>query len=195
MRERPLGDHRPAPRGIRPGPPSTLAVVQLVDLPYVGPGDLAQIVDGEVDPYGTEHWAILWRDKSGFVGLKEDGRVIAQADWVSAEVRGADGALVEVVGLGGVLVHREYRGSGIGRQVVLGAMAKMRELNRPIAMLFCRPERVRFYESIGWFRIPSTVTADQPAGSIVMPCVACWAPLVEGAALPPRELHLQGLPF
>ncbi len=62
-------------------------------------------------------------------------------------------------------------------------------------MLFCRPERVPFYESLGWYPTRAGVTADQPGGTIEMPLVTCWTPLIHGAALPSSTLHLEGLPF
>ena len=169
--------------------------VKLIDLPNFGPDDYAQIVDGEVDLFGTDHLGIEWRDKSGHVGLTEEGRLIGHAGWVPVQVRGTTGQVTDVWGLGGVMVHRDYRGGGAGCQVVSGAMERMVELGGSIGMLFCRPPRLRFYERLGWFRLANAVTADQATGTITMPLVTCWTPLVEGAALPASDLHVEGLPF
>ena len=169
--------------------------MQLVDLGDCGPGDFAEIVDGETDPYGTDHLGIVWRDKSGHIGLSEEGRLIGHAGWVPVQVQGTNGQVVDVLGLGGVMVHREFRGKGAGRQVVLGAMRRMVDLGGSIGMLFCRSERLRFYERMGWFPIDKTVTADQPSGLITMPLVTCWTPLVEGALPPATDLRVEGLPF
>jgi predicted N-acetyltransferase YhbS len=105
------------------------------------------------------------------------------------------GTSVEVVGLGSVLVHRKHRGAGVGRQLVSGAMTRMLELDRPLGILFCRPPRVSFYESLGWHRVDGTVTVEQPAGPMVMPLVTCWTPLMDQADLPDGALRIEGLPF
>jgi predicted N-acetyltransferase YhbS len=169
--------------------------MRLIDLPDFGLHDEAQIVDGEADPYGTDHLGIVWREKSGHVGLTEGDRLIGHAAWVPIQVQGTTGQIVDVLGLGGVMVHRDFRGKGAGRQVVLGAMKRMVELGGPIGMLFCRSQRLSFYERIGWFQIDTAVTADQPTGTITMPLVTCWTPLVEGALPPATNLHIEGLPF
>jgi hypothetical protein len=74
-------------------------------------------------------------------------------------------------------------------------MARMAELGGSIGMLFCLPQRLRFYEAMGWFSFDRAVTADQPTGPIPMPMVTCWTPLLEGATLPSTDLHVVGLPF
>jgi predicted N-acetyltransferase YhbS len=172
-----------------------LRLVKLIDLPDFGPDDFERIVDGETDPFGTEHLGIVWRDKSGHVGLTMESRLIGHAGWVPVQVQGPTGQIVNVLGLGGVMLHRDFRGNGAGRQVVVGAMKRMADLGGSIGMLFCRSERLPFYERIGWLHIEKTVTADQPTGLITMPLNTCWTPLVEGALLPPTDLHVEGLPF
>jgi predicted N-acetyltransferase YhbS len=173
----------------------TLSLVELTDLSDFTADDMAIIEDGEVDPYGTDALGITWREKSGHIGLKEAGRLIAHAGWVPVQMRSETGVPVAAVGLGGVMVHRDYRGQGLGGQLVLGAMQRMRELSRPIGLLFCRTERVAFYERLGWRLVQGGVTADQNSGSIVMPMRTCWTPLVDGASLTATELTIEGLPF
>jgi predicted N-acetyltransferase YhbS len=169
--------------------------VELIDLPDFGPDDFAKIVDGETDPFATEDLGIVWRDKTGHVGLTDAGRVIGHAGWVPVLVETTTGETVDALGLGGVILHRDYRGAAAGRQVVLGAMNKMAEVGGSIGMLFCLPQRLRFYRDMGWFRVDQSVTADQPKGTITMPLVTGWTPLVEGATLPATNLHIEGLPF
>ncbi|HEY1990775.1 MAG TPA: GNAT family N-acetyltransferase [Acidimicrobiales bacterium] len=169
--------------------------MELIDLPDFGPDDFAKMVDGEADPFATADLDIEWREKTGHVGLTDKGRLIGHAGWVAIQVATPAGQSTDVVGLGGVMLHRDFRGRGAGRQVVLAAMARMAELGGSIGMLFCLPQRLRFYQDLGWFRIDQAVTADQPTGSILMPMVTCWTPLVEGATLPATDLHVQGLPF
>jgi predicted N-acetyltransferase YhbS len=169
--------------------------VELIDLPEFGPEDYALIVDGERDPFGTDRLGIEWREKTAHVGLAEAGRLVAHAGWVPARVTAASGQAVEVLGLGSVLVHRSFRGSGVGLRLVGGAMERMRDLGGPVGMLFCRPQRLAFYRGLGWTRTTSTVTVDQPGGVITMPLETCWVTLSAGAAWPETDVHVEGLPF
>jgi predicted N-acetyltransferase YhbS len=114
---------------------------------------------------------------------------------VPIEVRVA-GVTIEGVGLGGVLVHRDHRGSGVGGPLVSGAMDRMREEGRPLGLLFCRPERLRFYRALGWEEVEHPVTADQvDRPAVVMPLRTCWTALGPGASAPSADLHIDGLPF
>jgi aminoglycoside 2'-N-acetyltransferase I len=171
-----------------------LRLVELIDLPDFGPDDFAKIVDGETDPFATEDLGIVWRDKTGHVGLTDAGRVIGHAGWVPVRVKTTREA-IDVLGLGGVILHRDYRGAAAGRQVVLGAMSRMADVGPSIGLLFCLPQRVRFYRDMGWFPVDRAVTADQSTGTITMPMVTAWTPLAEGATLPDTDLHIAGLPF
>jgi predicted N-acetyltransferase YhbS len=164
-------------------------------MPQFGPDDYAEIVDGEQDPFGTDELGIVWRAKTSHVGLREEGRLIGHAGWVPAEVESPSGASFEILGLGSVMVHRRRRGHGIGGRLVLGAMERMGQVDGSVAMLFCRHLRLPFYQRLGWLPIDRTVTADQPTGTVAIPLVTCWTPLVEGAGLPDADLHVVGLPF
>ncbi len=167
----------------------------LVDLAGVAPGWWEELVDGEDDAFGTDGLGIVWRDKTEHLGLVLDGRVVGHAGWVGSAVETDSGQRTDVVGLGGVLVHRDHRGRGLGGQLVRGATARMGDGGVPIAMLFCRTVRTAFYGRLGWQPIAGEVTADQPEGPIVMPLVTCWTSLAEGAHLPPGGLRVDGLPF
>ncbi|MGH9081058.1 MAG: GNAT family N-acetyltransferase [Acidimicrobiales bacterium] len=169
--------------------------MEVIEVTDFGPDEYGQIVDGEADPYGTDHLRMDWREKSGHVALVQDGRMIAHAGWVPADLRVASGEQLRIVGLGGVMVHREHRGNGLGHRLVAETMARMGRLGRPVGMLFCRPQRVAFYERLGWHPTGEPVTADQPGGPVVMPLMTCWTPFAEGAVLPHSALHVEGLPF
>ena len=173
----------------------TVRAMDTVDLPAFGPGDYERIVDGEPDPFDTHQLGMVWRPKTAHVGIIEDGRLVAHASWVPARVTASTGQVVDVLGLGSVIVHRDFRGSGIGHRLVAGAMERMRELGGPLGMLFCHPERLTFYERLGWGRIPGAVTVDQPTGVVAMPLASCWAPLAPGATWPAGDAHVEGLPF
>jgi predicted N-acetyltransferase YhbS len=169
--------------------------MELIDLPDFGPDDYHQIVGDEPDPFGTEQLGISWKDKSDHLGLMDQGQLIAHAGWVAVDIRPVSGASFEVLGLGGVIVHRDRRGAGVGRQLVTGAMTRMREGSVSAGMLFCRTERLSFYQRLGWLAIEAEVTVEQPGGVIIMPLRTCWLPLAEEAEMPPGDLRVAGLPF
>lgn len=166
-----------------------------MDLPDFGPDQYAEIVDGESDPFQTVHLGMEWAPKSEHVGLTDDGRLIGHAGWVTTSIRVVAGETIEVLGLGGVMLQRRYRGHGVGRVLVSGAMERMRKQGVTIATLFCLPERLRFYEDLGWVPIDGVVTVGQPAGPMVMPLRTCWLPLVDRASVPDGGLEFPGLPF
>lgn len=174
---------------------ATVPGVEVIDLPDFGPDDYAAVVDGETDPFQTDHLAIEWERKTGHVGVRQDGTLIGCAGWVPTQVEVA-GRTIDGVGLGGVIVHRRYRGTGVGGPLVVGAMARMGAVGRPLGLLFCLPQRVRFYESLDWQVVDHPVTVDQRAGPPVsMPLVTCWTALAPAASAPDADLRIRGLPF
>lgn len=169
--------------------------MDLIELDDFSPEQYDEIVDGEADPYGTDDLAIEWKPKTGHVALVDDGRIIAHAGWVPAELRAATGEEIPIVGLGGVMVHRDRRGSGLGGPLVTAAVERMARVGPPVGVLFCRTQRLDFYRRLGWQPLGGPITADQPSGSVVMPMVTCWTALAEGATVPDVALHVEGLPF
>lgn len=169
--------------------------MELIDLPDFSPADYRQIVGDEPDPFGTDQLGISWGPKSDHVGLLDDGRLVAHAGWVPVDMRTESGVAFGVLGLGSVLVHRDRRGRGLGRQLVAGTTEKMRGRGASMAMLFCRTERLPFYRRLGWLPIDADVTVGQPDGTLVMPLQTCWVPLDEGAVMPAGDLQVDGLPF
>ena len=93
------------------------------------------------------------------------------------------------------MIHRSFRGQGLGATVVEAAVDRMRQLERPIGLLFCTDARVRFYERLGWRALHSEVTVDQPEGPVTMPIRTCWVPLLAEAPPLSETLALAGLPF
>ncbi len=168
--------------------------MELIDLPDFGPDDYRQVVDGEVDPFATEHLGIVWGPKTEHIGLTDGGRLVAHAGWARARADTGTGAVLDVVGLGSVIVHRSHRGTGAGSRLIAAAMGRMAG-SGPIGMLFCRPDRLAFYERLGWARFDGTVTVDQPGGPIAMPLLTCWTALATGASVAATDLHVEGLPF
>jgi predicted N-acetyltransferase YhbS len=146
--------------------------------------------------YVTNFWfgTLVWRDKTGHVGVVADGRLIAHAGWLLVELR-IDERPLRAVGLGAVLVNRTWRGRGLGTAVVQAAQERMRQMGRPIGLLFCRQGLVPFYETFGWHPVADDVIVDQPDGPVTMPLRTCWLPLQDDAHLPGGRVVVDGFPF
>lgn len=169
--------------------------IQCVDLPEFTSADYAGIIDGEPDPFETEPLGITWGEKTHHTGVLVEGRLVAHAGWVASMVTSSTGESLEVCGLGGVIVHRDHRGSGIGHRLVTWTTARMQEEGRTVALLFCLPDRLSLYEGLGWRSVSDRVTVGQPDGMLEMPLRTCWIPLAEGATIPSGDLTVVGLPF
>jgi len=156
--------------------------------------DAASLADGEADPYGTDQLGITWRPKDHHVVLVDSGRVVAHAAFLPIEVEMADERLAGA-GLGSVMVHRAFRGRGVGQRLIKETTTHMRALNRSYGLLFCRDARLGFYERLGWRRVLGEVTVDQESGPIVMPLFTCWRSFDGGTPSLTDDLRLIGLPF
>lgn len=169
--------------------------MELIDLPHFGPEEADQVAGGQVDPYGTDHLGIEWQPKTEPVVLVDQDRLVGHAGWVPSRVVTARGEEKEILGLGGVMVHPDYRGHGLGAGLVGGAMERMSSNGGSLAVLFCRTERLAFYGRLDWVHAPGPVTVGQREGPILMPLHTCWTPLTGGVELPDGALRFDGLPF
>ncbi|HUZ28965.1 MAG TPA: hypothetical protein VMU90_06975, partial [Solirubrobacteraceae bacterium] len=78
--------------------------MELVDLGPLSAAQQAELVGEEVDPWGTLGKELEWGPKDAHIALLSDeGRVVAVAGWLIAEVEIA-GQRLPVVGIGGVIV-------------------------------------------------------------------------------------------
>jgi len=169
--------------------------MELIDLPEFGPDRYQQIVDGESDPFGTDYLSIVWRDKSRSRRDNGRGTPHRSCGMGLGPGAGSDGSDPQRIGIRGSDGSPRLPWPRCRSELGLRRNGKMRELDESIAILFCRPVRLAFYERLGWLSVGGTVTADQPDGLLVMPLETCWTPLVTGAQLPEKDLHIEGLPF
>ena len=87
--------------------------MNLVELDAVAEPYWDELIAGEREPFGAVGETLAWREKERTIGLREpDGRLVAGAGAVLADVDVAPGRSFAVVGLGGLIVTREARGRG-----------------------------------------------------------------------------------
>lgn len=169
--------------------------MRLVELDRMSDGDWQQIVAGEPEPWGGVAEALRWREKSHYLGLRDNtGNLVALAGLVLAEVRVADVSL-QVAGIGGVIVTRSARGRGFARTLIERVLKIAHELGTERAMLFCLPENTGLYAKFGFQLIEEPVWVAQPGGLIEMPMCTMWKALTPAAAWPEGKVELPDEPF
>jgi predicted GNAT family N-acyltransferase len=170
--------------------------LELVELGRLTGQDWTDLVEGEHEPFGPMGADLEWRPKDRHVALRaRDGRLVAVAGAVVAEVAIEGEHRLEVVGIGSVVVRRSRRGQGLMSRLVEPLRQLAQEMGPDHAMLFCRPGLVDLYRGLGYAEIAAPVWADQPQGRIEMPQVAMWQALRTGAEWPPGRVDVCGLPF
>ena len=156
----------------------------------------AELEGDEEDPFdarGTELW---WRAKDQHVAIRDaDGRLVASAGLVLAEIQVDDGPAIAVVGIGGVIVAARYRGRGLANRIIDETLRRASTLGPVLAILFCHRDRVGLYERHQFAEIPPPVMVQQPQGFAQIPEVAMWRAIRDGASLPPGLVKLNSLPF
>jgi GNAT superfamily N-acetyltransferase len=170
--------------------------MQVVELDRLAEPYWEELVAGEREPWGIVGEELVWRDKTRNIGVRdESGRLVAAGGSVLAEVRVGLQSPFEVAGLGGLIVTRSARGRGLGRLLARHLLVVAGELGTQRAMLFCRPELMALYRTLGFAPIEAPVCADQPGGRIEMPLPAMWKLLSGEAGWPAGRVELLGEPF
>jgi hypothetical protein len=170
--------------------------MDVVEIPRLSEADWGQLVDGEEQPWGPLGEGLSWREKDRTIGVRgEDGRLIAVAGALLADVAVAGADAFQVVGLGGLFVTRRARGAGLVATLVGPLLDIAATMGPAHAMLFCRPELVEPYTRLSFNEIAAPVWVDQPRGRIEMPLRSMWRALRDGARWPPGRVDVSGLPF
>lgn len=155
-----------------------------------------ELIAGEQEPFGGIGEQLVWREKTRNIGVREDdGRLVAAAGAVPAEVRVGAEPSFQVAGLGGLIVTPSARGRGLARLLALRLLEIAGELEAERAMLFCRPELTAFYAQLGFVTIEARVWVDQTEGRVEMPMPAMWSALGSDVGWPPGRVDLLGEPF
>jgi predicted GNAT family N-acyltransferase len=170
--------------------------MRLVELDRLSEPYWDQLVAGEHEPFGGIGESLVWRDKTRNIGVREDdGRLVAAAGVVLAEVKVEQEPPFQVAGLGGLIVTRSARRRGLVRLLSQRLLELAGELEAERAMLFCLPKLMPLYGKFGFVPIDAPVWADQPGGRIEMPLPAMWNALSSDANWPPGRVDLLGEPF
>jgi predicted N-acetyltransferase YhbS len=173
-----------------------MSAMQVVELDRLAEPYWEEVVAGEPEPWGSAGEELAWRDKTRNIGLRDDdGRLLAAAGAVVAEVRVGHESPFEVAGLGGLIVTRSARGRGLARLLARQLLVVAREFGTQRAMLFCRPQLMALYGTFGFAPIEAPVWADQPGGRIEMPLPAMWKMLSGDVGWPAGTVELLGEPF
>ncbi len=148
------------------------------------------LIADENDPFGMGDDRTEWRRKEHFTLLYDADRPIAAAGLVVVETDHG-----ETVGVGGVIVTRDYRDQGHLRPVLDAALERAATLGPDTAMLFTAEWNVSLYAHFGFIEITAPVTVDQPGGPMETTDHVMWRPLREGATWPDGPVRVRGLPF
>jgi predicted N-acetyltransferase YhbS len=168
----------------------------LVELDRLSEPYWEELVAGEHEPFGAIGENLVWRDKTRNIGVREDdGRLVAAAGVVLAEVRVGQEPPFLVAGLGGLIVTHSARGRGLARLLFQRLLKLAGEVEAERAMLFCLPGLMALYGQFGFVGIDAPVWANQPQGRIEMPMPAMWKALSDDAGWPSGTVGLLGEPF
>jgi predicted N-acetyltransferase YhbS len=173
-----------------------MRAMRVVELDRVNEPYWDALVAGEHEPFGGIGEELIWCEKTLNIGVREDdGRLVAAAGLVMADVQVGQDRLFPVAGLGGVFVTRSDRGRGLARLLIEALLDRAGGLDARYAMLFCLPGLMALYARFGFLPIEAAVWADQPSGRIEVPLRAMWRALGAEASWPSGRVELLGQPF
>jgi predicted GNAT family N-acyltransferase len=151
---------------------------------------------GESQPWGGAGEELQWRAKERHVGIEDDdGRLLALAGLVRARVAIEAHGELGVIGIGGVIITREHRGTGLARPLLARTLELAGGHGEQLAMLFCGEQTMGLYAKFGFAEIDAPVHAEQPGQEVEIPQRAMWLALAPGAQWPPGAVRVLGLPF
>jgi predicted N-acetyltransferase YhbS len=112
--------------------------MRLVELDRLSEPYWEDLIAGESEPFGGVGESLVWRDKTRNIGVREDdGRLVAAAGAVLADVKVEQEPPFQVVGLGGLIVTRSARRRGLAHLLSARLLEIASEFEVQRAMLFC----------------------------------------------------------
>lgn len=122
------------------------------------------------------------------------GRMVSHAGLVERDIL-IGGRPFITVGVGGVCTHPDFQRRGYARVVMDEIRAAiLADPRAQLGLLFCAPQRVPFYASLGWVERTGPLYALQ-FGERVRFGARCMLLLKPGVDLPPGEIDLRNIPW
>jgi nodulation protein A len=157
------------------------------------PVDWSTTWEGELDDAAGDELAALLvrcfpRARTLFVGARPEARVVGRVGGQAVAhlgilrrfLRRPDtdrSLLVGDVGL--VAVDAQWRGRGVGRELLAAAARELHRLDLPFGFLTCGQRVVPFYADGGWVPVPNPIRQIGYAGRIeVLPAVSMALPVL-----------------
>ncbi len=170
--------------------------MEVVEFGRLSSTQRAELEGDEVDPFDASGMMLHWRAKDRHVALRgADGRLMASAGLLVADIQVGDESVIPVVGLGGVIVSARHRGQGLASRVITEALRCAEAMGPAIAILFCHPDRAGLYQRHGFVETGRPVFVQQLSGFVEMPQLAMWRVIRDGATLPPGRVLVHSAPF
>lgn len=169
--------------------------MEIVELGPLTAGQKRQLEGDEPDPFDAAGVPLHYRPKDQHVALRDErGRLIASTGLLVVDIE-VNRHRFAVVGIGGVIVNAQYRGRGLGREIVRAALGKADTLGPAFALLFCHRDRAGLYRKLGFAEITADVSVRQPGGYRRMPQVSMSRGLRGDACWPDGAVVVHSLPF
>ncbi|HMJ26029.1 MAG TPA: GNAT family N-acetyltransferase [Pyrinomonadaceae bacterium] len=146
------------------------------------------------DIFGVQAQSLQWRPKNLRFILYDENELVSHAGILQHSVC-VNGRSILVVGLGGVVTVPTARRKGFARQLVQHAMKHAEaEWHVEAGLLFCRPQMIHYYETLGWQQVQAPVMIDQPNGKIASPLPVMVLPFGD-LGWPTGTIELGSLPW
>jgi len=138
---------------------------------------------------------LAWARQQQSILVWEDGRLVAHVGLVVREVV-LDGQGMRIGGIGGVMTHPAAQRQGYASAMLRRAAdCFASDPAIAFALLCCPPQRVSFYERLGWRRFGGTLLVAQPSGTVEFAVNAVLVRAVHRPAPQSGTLDLCGLPW
>jgi|GEM_PF-658982 len=138
--------------------------------------------------------SLEWASPTALLLGKLDGRVVSIVG-ILKRVIIAGRKSIQVVGLGGVATHPDFRRRGYAQRLIdaAGVWIK-RQTDCSFGMLFCSREMLGYYERSGWLEVANPLYIEQKAGRMPLNSPKMVLP-IGTARWPDGEVDIQGKPW